>query len=49
MIVASAAVDGSGHAELQGVTHYHAVYIQPYWKDYSTKVTMIGDHVFYAE
>jgi hypothetical protein len=49
MIVASAAVDGSGHAELQGVTHYHAVYIQPYWKDYMTKVTLIGDHVFYAE
>jgi hypothetical protein len=49
MMVASAALHGSGHAELQGVTHYHAVYSQPYWKNYMTKVTMIGDHVFYAE
>jgi hypothetical protein len=49
MVVASAALHGSGHAELQGVTHYHAAYIQPYWKNYMTKVTMIGDHVFYAK
>jgi len=49
MMVASAALHGSGHAELQGVTHYHSVYIQPYWKNYMTKVAMIGDHVFYAE
>ena len=48
ILVASAAMDGSGHAELQGVTHYHAVYSQPYWKDYMTKVAMIGDHVFYV-
>jgi hypothetical protein len=49
MMVASAALHGSGHAELQGVTHYHAVYSQPYWKNYMTMVAMIGDHVFYAE
>jgi spore germination cell wall hydrolase CwlJ-like protein len=49
MIVASAALHGSRHAELQGVTHYHAVYTQPYWKNYMTKVTMIGAHVFYVE
>jgi spore germination cell wall hydrolase CwlJ-like protein len=48
ILVASAAMAGSGHAELQGVTHYHAVYSQPYWKDYMTKVAMIGDHVFYV-
>jgi hypothetical protein len=47
ILIASAAMNGSGHAELQGVTHYHAVYSKPYWKDYMTKVTMIGDHVFY--
>jgi spore germination cell wall hydrolase CwlJ-like protein len=41
-------MDGSGHAELQGVMHYHAVYSQPYWRDYMTKVAMIGDHVFYV-
>jgi len=49
ILVASAAMNGSGHAELQGVTHYHAVYSKPYWKDYMTKVAMIGDHVFYAD
>jgi spore germination cell wall hydrolase CwlJ-like protein len=49
MMVASAAMHGSGHTELRGVTHYHAVYSQPYWKDYMTKVAMIGDHVFYTE
>lgn len=48
-IVASAALDGSGHAELDGVLHYHAVYSAPYWKDYMTKVVQIGDHVFYRE
>ena len=48
ILIASAAMAGSGHAELQGVTHYHAVYSQPYWKDYMTKVAMIGDHVFYV-
>ena len=49
LLIASAAMNGSGHAELQGVTHYHAVYSKPYWKDYMTKVTMIGDHVFYID
>jgi hypothetical protein len=48
VLIASAAINGSGHAELQGVTHYHAVYSKPYWKDYMTKVAMIGDHVFYV-
>lgn len=47
MLVASAAMHGSGHTELQGVTHYHAIYSKPYWKDYMTKVAVIGDHIFY--
>lgn len=48
-LIASAALDGSGHVELQGVTHYHAAYSQPYWKDYMVKVTKIDDHIFYVE
>lgn len=48
-LVASAALAGSGHAELQGVTHYHAVYSQPYWRSYMTQVTTIGDHIFYSD
>jgi len=48
-LVASAALDGSGHSDLGDVLHYHAVYAKPYWKDYMTKVAEIGDHVFYIE
>jgi spore germination cell wall hydrolase CwlJ-like protein len=48
MMVASAAMDGSGHSELEDVTHYHAIYVKPYWKDSMTKVAQIGDHVFYS-
>ena len=49
LLVASAAIHGSGHTELDRVTHYHAIYSQPYWKDYMTLVTTIGDHLFYIE
>ena len=48
-LVASAAMAGTGHAGLQGVTHYHAVYVQPYWRDAMTQVTVIGDHIFYLD
>lgn len=49
ILVASAALSGTGHVELQGVTHYHAVYTQPYWRDFMTQVVVIGDHVFYSD
>jgi len=49
MLVASAAMAGSGHAELQGVMHYHAVYSKPYWRSYMTHVATIGDHIFYSD
>ena len=48
-LIASAALNGSGHVQLQGVTHYHAVYSKPFWKDYMVKVTKIDDHIFYIE
>jgi spore germination cell wall hydrolase CwlJ-like protein len=48
-LVASAALAGSGHVEVQGVTHYHAVYSKPFWKDHMVRVATIGDHIFYAE
>jgi len=47
LLIASAALDGSGHVALQGVTHYHAVYSKPYWKDSMVRVTTIDDHIFY--
>lgn len=32
-----------------GATHYHAIYVDPYWNDSMTYLGKIGDHVFYAE
>ncbi len=46
-LVASAALAGSKHAELEGVLHYHAVYVQPYWASTMAHVYTIGDHKFY--
>ena len=46
-LVASAVIAGSGHAELKGVTHYHAIYVQPYWLDEMEFVAQIDDHIFY--
>jgi len=46
-LVASAVMAGSGHMELEGVTHYHAVYVQPYWRNEMKFVAQIDDHVFY--
>jgi spore germination cell wall hydrolase CwlJ-like protein len=48
-LIASAALDGSGHVELEGVTHYHAVYSQPFWQVYMVKVAKIDDHIFYMD
>lgn len=47
-LIASAALHGSRHVAFRDVTHYHAVYIEPFWKDYMVQIAMIGDHVFYA-
>lgn len=33
--------------ELDGVTHYHAKYVNPYWADHMELVVDIDDHVFY--
>ena len=30
-----------------GSTHYHAHYVQPYWKDRFTQTVRINDHIFY--
>ena len=48
-LIASAALDGSGHVELEGVTHYHAVYSRPFWRAYMVKVAEIDDHIFYMD
>jgi spore germination cell wall hydrolase CwlJ-like protein len=32
-----------------GATHYHAVYIRPYWADHLHYLVTIGNHIFYIE
>ena len=48
-LVASAALAGSGHAELKGVTHYHATYVDPYWTDSMILVATFDTHNFYRD
>jgi spore germination cell wall hydrolase CwlJ-like protein len=38
---------GRRPAELHGVTHYHASYVQPEWSKERERVAKIGRHVFY--
>ena len=51
-LIADAVIAGSGHSDLEGVTHYHAVYVQPYWINDPAKmeyVAQVGDHKFYKD
>ncbi len=32
----------------KGATHYHAVYVSPYWKKSLRKTVRIGNHIFYG-
>lgn len=47
MLVASAVLAGSGHVEMTDVTHYHAIYVSPWWVPEMKLVATIGDHIFY--
>jgi N-acetylmuramoyl-L-alanine amidase len=38
---------GRRPAELHGVLHYHATYVQPNWSKEKERVATIGRHVFY--
>ena len=33
----------------QGATHYHAVYVQPWWIKGLTRTIQLGDHIFYRK
>jgi len=46
-MVAEGVLAGSGHNDLKGVMHYHALYVKPYWAKHMTMVAQIGEHVFY--
>lgn len=46
--VALAALSGWVEAPVGLSTHYHATYVVPYWASALDKVTLIGNHIFYA-
>ncbi len=48
-MVAIGVLGGSGHGDLDGVLHYHALYIKPYWAKNMVMITKIDDHIFYIE
>ncbi len=45
--LARAALSGSVFAPVGHATHYHAVYVLPYWADSLDKTLRIGTHLFY--
>ena len=45
--IADAAVNGYVVQEVGTATHYHATYVDPWWKHSLVQITQIGDHIFY--
>jgi spore germination cell wall hydrolase CwlJ-like protein len=45
--VAQAALNGYVMKKVGNATHYHAIYVAPYWSPNLVKVAAIGAHVFY--
>jgi spore germination cell wall hydrolase CwlJ-like protein len=45
--VATAAYDFNPLNMVGGATHYHAVYVQPYWSASHRRVSRVGRHIFY--
>jgi spore germination cell wall hydrolase CwlJ-like protein len=47
-VIAQLTYSGVLSTYAQEATHYHAVYVEPYWHDQMTPVATIGEHRFYA-
>lgn len=45
--VASAALAGKVEKSVGHATHYHTIWVRPYWAPSLTKVQVIGAHIFY--
>jgi len=45
--IAEAAVGGHVVREVGVATHYHAAYVEPWWKPSLAPITQIGGHIFY--
>lgn len=46
-LASTLALNGAVVGQLQDATHYHAVYVHPYWAKDFTYITQIGKHLFY--
>jgi spore germination cell wall hydrolase CwlJ-like protein len=46
-VVAAAALNGRVEKTVGNATHYHTVWVRPYWSSSLTKVRVIGAHIFY--
>ncbi|MFC0632999.1 cell wall hydrolase [Brevundimonas balnearis] len=46
-VVAERALAGHVAAEVGTATHYHADYVNPWWRPSLTKINQIGTHIFY--
>ncbi len=46
--VAAAALSGHVATQVGAATHYHAVYVSPYWRTSLTPMGRIGNHLFYS-
>jgi hypothetical protein len=46
--VAAAALSGHVASQVGTATHYHAVYVNPYWRASLVSVAHIGNHLFYS-
>ncbi|MAL38250.1 MAG: hypothetical protein CMK95_19875 [Pseudomonas sp.] len=47
LIVARDVVDGFYGDITEGATHYHSVYVSPYWADSLNETVIINEHIFY--
>lgn len=47
MSVAAAALAGYVEPSVGTATHYHTIWVVPYWQSSLTKVTTVGAHIFY--
>jgi len=45
--IAEAAVNGYVVREVGTATHYHAVYVDPWWRSTLVQIARVGDHIFY--
>ena len=46
-VVAEHVISGKSGDLVNGATHYHATCVSPDWNIHKTRVTQIGDHIFY--